>query len=210
MSGIVRSIKKFLPEPVRQIGFDIISSMERKKWEKAGRPIPPPNAIKQEVVTLAAKENNLKVLIETGTYLGNMIFAQRKNFQKLFSIELSPVFHQEAEKRFRRHNHIEILFGDSAHVLPKIMGNVKEPALFWLDGHFSGGETAASHCPVLDELKAILVSPFQHIILIDDARCFDGTDGYPTIEEIKTILEKKTKGYDLKIETDIIRISYAL
>ena len=128
----------------------------------------------------------------------------------MFSIELSPVFHQEAEKRFRRHNHIEILFGDSAHVLPKIMGNVKEPALFWLDGHFSGGETAESHCPVLDELKAILVSPFQHIILIDDARCFDGTDGYPTIEEIKTILEKKTKGYDLKIETDIIRISYAL
>ena len=210
MSGLVGSIKKFLPESIRQIGFDIISSIERKKWEQAGRPIPPPNKVKQEMVTQVARENGLKILIETGTYLGNMIFAQRKNFQKLYSIELSPVFHKEAVKRFRKHDHIEIIFGDSAQYLPKVIDEVNEPALFWLDGHFSGGETAESHCPVMDELQAILASQVQHAILIDDARCFDGTNGYPTIKEIETLFGEKATHFNLQVEFDIIRIVYSL
>ena len=210
MSGLVGSIKKFLPESIRQIGFDIISSIERKKWEQAGRPIPPPNKVKQEMVTQVARENGLKILIETGTYLGNMIFAQRKNFQKLYSIELSPVFHKEAVKRFRKHDHIEIIFGDSAQYLPKVIDEVNEPALFWLDGHFSGGETAESHCPVMDELQAILASQVQHAILIDDARCFGGTNGYPTIKEIETLFGEKATHFNLQVEFDIIRIVYSL
>ena len=133
-----------------------------------------------------------------------------QNFQKLYSIELSPVFHKEAVKRFRKHDHIEIIFGDSAQYLPKVIDEVNEPALFWLDGHFSGGETAESHCPVMDELQAILASQVQHAILIDDARCFDGTNGYPTIKEIETLFGEKATHFNLQVEFDIIRIVYSL
>ncbi len=206
----IKSLKWFLPDPIRQIGFDIVSNAEKKKWEKAGKPIPPPNKVKQEVVAKVAIEKRIQTLVETGTYLGNMVFAQRKKFKKIYSIELSPVFFEKAVKRFKSYSHIKILFGDSAEVLPDIIKELKEPALFWLDGHFSGGETAESNCPVLNELEAITNSPIVHEILIDDARCFDGTNGYPSLEEIGKLLKKKVDTHRIEVNLDIIRISYSL
>jgi hypothetical protein len=46
--------------------------------------------------------------------------------------------------------------------------------MFWLDAHWSGGETYGENdeCPLLEELAIINVSPYEHIILIDDARLF--------------------------------------
>jgi hypothetical protein len=52
---------------------------------------------------------------------------------------------------------------------------LQEPALFWLDGHYSGVDTGKDELdtPVSAELEAILGSPVKgHVILIDDARCF--------------------------------------
>ncbi len=175
-----------------------------------GKPIPPPNKIKQEVVARVAREKAIEILVETGTYLGNMIFAQRKNFKKVYSVELSTVFFEKARKRFKSKNHIKILFGDSSDVLPEILKDLTEPALFWLDGHYSGGETAESNCPVLSELDAITNSPIIHEILIDDARCFDGTNGYPTLKEIAQLLSEKVRKYEIEVDLDIIRISYSL
>ncbi|XOV90869.1 MAG: hypothetical protein ACFHWX_11730 [Bacteroidota bacterium] len=207
MSG---SLKEYLPTPIRQLGFNILSALQKQRWKLRGKPIPPPNKVKQEVVSKVASEKGLKVLVETGTYLGNMIFAQRKNFSKIYSIELSPVFYERAETRFRSYDHIKILFGDSAQVLPELIKDLNEPTLFWLDGHFSGGETAESNCPVLNELKAITESKIAHEILIDDARCFDGTNGYPTLEEIRHLLTQKVKSNKIEVELDIIRLSYSL
>ncbi len=205
-----RSIKEYLPTPVRQLGFNLLSNIQKKRWELRGKPVPPPNKVKQEVVAQISKEKKLQTLVETGTYLGNMIFAQRKNFRKIYSIELSLDFFEKAEKRFRRNKHIHILFGDSADVLPEVVKELDEPALFWLDGHFSGGETAESNCPVLKELEAITFSKFAHEILIDDARCFDGTNGYPTMEEIRQLMASRVRSHKIEVILDIIRISYSL
>ncbi|MEQ9218810.1 MAG: hypothetical protein RLO17_12255 [Cyclobacteriaceae bacterium] len=207
MSG---SLKEYLPTPVRQLGFNILSTVQKIEWKLNGKPIPPPNKVKQEVVAQVAREKDIKTLVETGTYLGNMIFAQRKNFNKIYSVELSPVFYDKAVKRFKSHNHVKILFGDSADMLPKIIQELEKPSLFWLDGHFSGGETAESNCPVLNELEAITNSAIVHEILIDDARCFDGTKGYPSLEEIGQLLSKKVKKHKIEVDLDIIRISYSL
>jgi len=204
------SIKDYLPTPIRQMGFSILSSFEKMKWELSGKPIPPPNKVKQEVVAHIAREKHIVTMVETGTYLGNMIFAQRKNFKKIYSVELSPVFFEKAVKRFKSQSHIKILFGDSSDVLPEIIKELKEPALFWLDGHFSGGETAESNCPVLNELAAITNSQTVHEILIDDARCFDGTNGYPSLEDIRQLLVTKVKSHKIEVDLDIIRISYSL
>tara|TARA_Y100001980_G_C14556922_1_gene354115 strand:+ start:92501 stop:93124 length:624 start_codon:yes stop_codon:yes gene_type:complete len=207
MSG---SLKEYLPTPVRQLGFNILSTIQKIKWKLNGKPIPPPNKVKQELVGQVAREKDIKTLVETGTYLGNMIFAQRKNFDKIYSVELSPVFYDKAVKRFKSHSHINILFGDSADMLPKIIQELDKPSLFWLDGHYSGGETAESNCPVLNELDAITNSSIVHEILIDDARCFDGTKGYPSLEEIGQLLSKKVKKHQIEVDLDIIRISYSL
>ena len=204
------SYKDHLPTPIRQLGFSMLSSIEKIKWKLNGKPIPPPNKVKQEVVARVAREKAIETLVETGTYLGNMIFAQRKNFKKIYSVELSPVFFEKAEKRFKSYKHIRILFGDSTDVLPEIIKDLQKSTLFWLDGHYSGGETAESNCPVLNELDAITRSSIVHEILIDDARCFDGTNGYPSIKEITQLLSKNVKKFEIEVELDIIRISYAL
>ena len=48
------------------------------------------------------------------------------------------------------------------------------PAVFWLDAHWSGGETArgATECPVLGEIAAIRAHSPEHAILVDDAALF--------------------------------------
>ena len=98
---------------------------------------PAPHRVKQLTIARYQKRYNCGVLIETGTYLGDMIEAQKDNFSQLFSIELSPELHQKALKRFRNRPHISIVQGDSGKVLPSLLSTITQPALFWLDGHYS-------------------------------------------------------------------------
>lgn len=178
------------------------------EWEKNGRPLPPPHIVKQKVIEEFRKKFRTEILIETGTYLGEMIDAQRNNFKKIYSIELSERLFLKAQNRFKNYSHIQILLGDSGAVLNKLMNGIDKPALFWLDGHYSGGITAKGEkeCPVPEELKTILKSPLPHIILIDDARLFNGTNDYPTLDEIKQLCEKSDRVYTLTLKDDIIRL----
>lgn len=186
----------------------ITEKEELAQWEKNGRPLPPPHIVKQKVIEEYLRKFHTETLIETGTYLGDMVEAQRDHFKKIYSVELSERLFNKAQKRFKDHLHIKILHGDSGTVLNKLMTEIDQPALFWLDGHYSGGITAKGEkeCPVPEELETILKSPLPHIILIDDARLFNGTHDYPTIEQMKNIITKAGKNYSLEIEDDILRL----
>ena len=98
--------------------------------------------------------------------------------------------------------------GDSGKVLPGIIANIKEPAIFWLDGHYCGGETAQSalECPIYNELKSILVENKNHVILVDDARMFNGTRDYPTLEELNKYINQYFVNYTMKVVNDVIEI----
>ena len=177
-------------------------------WEKNGRPSPPPHIVKQMAIEEYQEKFNTKTLVETGTYLGDMVEAQRNRFEKIYSVELSKKLFQRAVKRFKPYSHISILNGDSGIVLNKLLPGIDTPALFWLDGHYSEGITAkgAKECPVSEELQAILKSELPHIILIDDARLFNGTHDYPTLDEINQLYKKSSKDYSLTVKDDIIRL----
>lgn len=162
------------------------------KWIADGRPVPPPHVVKQHIVRSYAMDYGLDTLVETGTYLGTMVEAQRKYFKQIYSIELSKDLHARAVKRFKKYDHIHLIQGDSSHALSMI--DLTGPALFWLDGHYSGGITAHGdkECPILEELEHIEKSPFDNVILIDDARLFTG-GAYPTIDELETLLGRKVR-----------------
>jgi hypothetical protein len=178
------------------------------EWEKNGRPLPPPHIVKQMAIEEFRGKFQINILVETGTYLGDMVEAQLTKFKKIYSIELSQKLFNRAKKRFKDQSHVTILQGDSGVVLYKLINEINEPALFWLDGHYSGGITAKAEkeCPVPEELERILKSSLSHIVLIDDARLFNGTQDYPTIEEIKNMIEKSGNSYSLEVKDDIIRI----
>lgn len=185
-------------------------ALRRWLWTRAGKPAPPPHTIKQDVLIEFSKRFQLKNLVETGTFEGRMIDAMLQRFRKIYSIELSVPMYQRATKKFENQPHVNLICGDSSAKIAEVLPQLEGPALFWLDGHYSGGETALGDkiCPVLEELEDILTHEEQnHVIVIDDARLFGVEDsGYPTVEELRDFVQSKRSDMTISIDTDSIRI----
>lgn len=171
--------------------------------------IPPPPQYKQHIVREYARMYGLHTLIETGTYLGEMVEAVKEDFSRIISIELAPTLYERAVKKFLAFPHIKILFGDSSKLLPAIIREIKEPCLFWLDAHCSGGITTRGEkvTPILEELNTILGRrQCGDVLLIDDARGFTGFNDYPTVEEVIDLVHQYDSSYRTEVINDIIRI----
>jgi len=138
-----------------------------------------------------------------------MVAASRNVFQYIYSIELDETLFQKAEQRFDKFAHIKIIKGDSGDVLPSLLRVIDSPCLFWLDGHYSGEGTGrgVKDTPVSRELEAILRhARRKHVVLVDDARLFDGENDYPTINAITQMIATHRPEWALEIAHDIIRI----
>ena len=180
------------------------------EWNLSGRPVPPPQLYKQQVITRYASRHRINVFIESGTYKGDTTYYCRNLFTKIYSIELDSSLFERATQRFEKYPYIKIVNGDSGEKIEEILKNVAEPCLFWLDGHYSEGITAKGdlNTPVLKELTHIFNHQCKsHVILIDDARCFIGKDDYPSIPELKNFIFSLNPDVEFYVEDDIIRIS---
>jgi len=210
---------KILKEIVRLLPFDIEARLRTRRntikrnktiieWLNSGSPLPPPHAVKQKVIEDFKKKSNYKILVETGTYKGHMIYAQLHNFDEIYSVELDENFFEAAKIKFNRFKHVHLLQGDSEKCLGQITTKLQEPAIFWLDGHYmgNGGAKGDSDCPIWGELEAIFSGPeMNHIILIDDARSFKGGGDYPSVESLKNWIKSKNSNYQYVVEKDIIQ-----
>jgi len=151
---------------------------------------------------------SLEQFVETGTYLGDTLDNIAALGIQCTSIELSRELHEAACARFRWRKNVRLVQGDSAQKLPELLAQINNPTLFWLDGHYSAGVTACAgaHTPVSAELKALLNHPIKrHVILIDDARCFEGSNDYPHLDNL--LREIREEGsYSAEVSTDIIRL----
>jgi len=206
LNSIKQALKKTLPDDVIKFRRDLEA---RRAWEKQGRPSPPPHIVKEELIRNYAQKFNTHVLIETGTYLGDMVHAMKKTFSRIVSFELDQQLAAQARTRFAADSHIEIIQGDSGRLLGDLLKTIAEPCLFWLDGHYSGGITAKGslETPIKNELNFILAHPIEdHVILIDDARCFTGENDYPTIDELQSVVNEQKRKRKFSVEHDVIRI----
>jgi len=180
-----------------------------EQWQKAGAELPMPHYGKQLVVADYGRRFQTPVLIETGTYTGHMVLAMIDVFQSIYSIELDKTLAERATKTFAHHRHVRILQGDSEQRLPEILRQINQPCLFWLDAHYSGGQTAKGQrdTPIERELAAIFSHPLsrQHVLLIDDARCFTGQNDYPTLDELRSRILGIYPDWTFEVKDDIIR-----
>jgi hypothetical protein len=200
--------KLVLPQSALNLFNRLKSKKQFKAWENGNRPVPPPHIVKQITIKEYQQRYGITTLVETGTLLGDMVEAQKKIFKNVISIELGHDLFKKAKKRFKKDENVTIIHGDSGSVLPEILKNVNEPAIFWLDGHYSEGISVKGdkECPIIEELDAIFSSKkLNHIILIDDARCFIGMGDYPTIEKLTEYIKNKNERYQLEVKHDIIR-----
>lgn len=208
----INSLKNILRPLVPEMILNPFRQLRKKKeiqdWRNSGCPSPPPHIVKQITVGNYQRKSGYTTLIETGTYMGEMVEAQKARFKKIFSIELGVDLFNQARKRFVNDKHISIIKGDSGKMLSVVMRNVIDPAIFWLDGHYSGEHTAKGEkeCPIFEELNAIFDHrKLNHILLIDDARCFTGEGDYPEVDELAEFVKKKNKRYQINVKHDIIR-----
>lgn len=177
------------------------------KWAVKGKPMPVPHRVKQKIVADYALRYGIDTLIETGTYLGDMVDAMRPFFCRIYSVELSRDLYEKAVERFRPFAGIVICRGDSADILPDILGKVHGPCLFWLDGHYSSGMTARGRTdtPIAEELSHILARTADDVILIDDAVLFTGKDGYPTYSDLSAQVRRQRPDVIVQVKDDVIR-----
>jgi hypothetical protein len=150
----------------------------------------------------------MDVFVETGTYLGDTLSYVANSGVQCTSIELSQELYEAACKRFSACTNVRLVQGDSGQKLPVLLNTINKKVLFWLDGHYSSGitERAETDTPISAELKAILRHPIkQHVILVDDARCFDGTNNYPHLDDLLRVI-REDGSYSAEVSLDIIRI----
>ena len=179
-------------------------------WERAGRPAPPPHLVKQRTIVRYAEDWGLPVLVETGTYKGDMVQAMLGRFKQIISIELGDDLCAAARERFRDRTDVELIHGDSGTQIATVVERLTTPALFWLDGHYSAGDTAKGSLdtPIYQELACTFAPGVpDHVVLVDDARCFGRDAGYPTIDELSRFVRTRRPGARIVVEDDVIRIT---
>jgi hypothetical protein len=166
----------------------------------------------KELLIQVRVEFDLDVFIEGGTYYGSTALWASDHFDKVVTVELSPALHEIAKAKINRQN-ILFLQGDTREVFKSISPSLVCRAIFWLDSHWSGGETAGedSECPLLDELSILLDHDCIQLMLIDDARLFlapppppHKEDHWPNIASIVQAVYKKNASLFLFIVDDVI------
>ena len=125
--------------------------------------------------SLQANFKEYPVFIETGTNNGHTTFAVEPHFSKVYTIELSEKYYTKTKSKYKG-NKIDFILGDSSKVLGEILPNISDKTIFFLDGHWSSGDTAKGEkdCPLVEEITHINnLFKNEAIIIIDDYRLFE-------------------------------------
>jgi len=140
------------------------------------------------------KENfkDYSCFIETGTSYGITIFSVEPFFDKLYTVEISEKYYQLTRSRYKG-NKINFILGDSSDVFKELLPTINDKTIFFLDGHYSSGDTGRGikDVPLIEEIIHINnLYKNEGIIIIDDVRLFGTsiTEDWSSINK-ETILE---------------------
>jgi hypothetical protein len=118
--------------------------------------------------------NDFYFFVETGSHVGATIDNMLPYFNKLITIEIAENYFNIVKGKFSEIQKVTCLRGDSSDLLKNLNLDKNENVVFWLDGHYSSGDTGKGikDCPLLEELKIIDNLYFNSLIIIDDYRLF--------------------------------------
>ena len=153
---------------------------------------------------------NVDTFVETGTYKGQTSHRMARIFKNVFTVEGSEFYFNAAVQNLVNDENVSITNSDSVSFLEGSKWNYK-PAIFWLDAHWCGTETAGveNECPVIAEIRALKnIDLNKSAILIDDARLFlkpppepHKIEQWPTLREV---LEQLPIDHKIFIHNDVI------
>jgi FkbM family methyltransferase len=167
-------------------------------------------------LAIALKEAyNLQGFIETGTHFGATALWAAQYFPKVITIEAAKEIYEGVVNNYGHLKNVDFLLGNSKEQLAAIVPSLKQPCIFWLDAHWSGGMTygESQECPLLEELQIINDSECEHFILIDDARLFlcpppnpHRIEEWPTIDAVTSLLNSGRSRYTVIVEDVIVSV----
>lgn len=163
-----------------------------------------------QIEAILEHKKGRSVFIETGTALGETAAWASDHFDRVITIEYAFDLYRAAEERFFNTSNVTVLYGDSADMIKMVNHNQELDAVYWLDAHYDGGgvDLAPSGVtPIHEELRDTFRYPANHAILIDDARLFGTSPGYPDVAWVKKEAQQAIFGaYDCEVRGDVIRL----
>jgi hypothetical protein len=140
------------------------------------------------------RAHKLDLVVETGTFLGDMATFLSRHGCEVITIELDPKLAALARRRFSGSKRVRVVEGDSGTQLPAVVEKLTRPALFYLDAHYSGPGTGKGELetPISAEIDFILSrAPAGSMVAIDDARCFGTLPDYPPLQDLLGALQAR-------------------
>lgn len=157
-------------------------------------------------IVFMKKKTGARMLIEAGSYHGVTAERATAEFDKVITIELDDRLAEITKNRLANYGNAEAVKGDVLKELPKILArpDIKD-ALVYLDGHYSGGETAQTDlaepaCEAIEILKPHVdkIAGF----MVDDFRCFGRDPGHPPKSVLLRSIEKNLPMFEFTVQYD--------
>ncbi|MCG8441985.1 MAG: hypothetical protein MI723_09260 [Caulobacterales bacterium] len=121
------------------------------------------------------------VFVETGTWKGDGVRrALKAGFERVISLEVHDPTFEAARAQFAGEPRVELVRGDSQHILADIVAPIAAPVTFWLDAHVMGEARGEKSCPLYDELDGLAAARGGRradVVLVDDRRLFGRENG---------------------------------
>src|SRR5262249_8983387 len=120
------------------------------------------------------------VFVETGTFRGYTTEIAASHFKSVYTIELFRQTFEAKRARLKHYLNINLIFRDYAHALELHCPRIKVPAVFFLDAHFAGNNTARGdkEVPLHEELSHIAKRNLPDLVIIDDTDNFGRQASY--------------------------------
>jgi hypothetical protein len=146
-----------------------------------------------------------RTYVETGSYRGFMIEHVIDEYDVIHSIELSSRWYRYCLDKFGNSEHVHLHEGDSRAVLPSLLEGVAEPAVIFLDAHYSGGTTARAErdTPLLEELEIVGRRQYPDIIIVDDISFLGKKGGSEPTEPISADIVWPRFAFDRSETTEL-------
>ncbi len=171
----------------------------------------PHSYTKYRLIKSIKNMSNAENLIEVGTYKGITTKRCSKIFKKVYTIELDHELFMSSRKYLENADNVTSIEGDAKNALPELLVKTEPDTLVFLDGHFSGSDTAIGDEP---EPALFLIDCLaDHIdklsaVVIDDFREF-GYKGWPKKSELLQKLEDcfVEREFEILIHLDMVAVA---
>ena len=175
----MKNIIKSLCLKILNLKLDINELDEVLVWQNIYNFEEPfPHFIKKKVLQKYSSKDT--IWIETGTYIGKTAEFLSRISKFIFTIEPSEKYFEYSREHLSKVANLKIIKGTSEEHLERIISEIDDDSIvsFWLDGHWSGGDTfkGDQDTPIKSELESIskYIQKFNKItVLVDDFRLFD-------------------------------------